>query len=331
MEKIRFGVVGLGLWGETILDTLKGIREADIVAVASRSSERATEIAEKFGARRTYLESKELVEDPNVDAVVVATEEHRHVEPTVAALEAGKHVFLEKPIASTLEDVDQIIQTAKASDATIMVGHIFRFDGRHVHAKEMIEQGKIGKVASFFAKHNVVKKNYYLYRRVPLPMVSSVHEFDLARWYLDDEPEEVYCAQHSALGEEVADTYWITVKFRKGVVAAFQTVWLITEAAPVWLDINIEVMGTEGFIHLDSRNQGITIWSEEGTKKPMDGFFPVLRGVSYGALRNELEYFIHCLQDEKEPTVLSLEDAREALRIALLADESARTGKVIRA
>ena len=330
MDRIRYGIVGLGSWGETILDTLQGIRSAEIVSVASRTLDRARKIAKKFGARRIYQDFRELTQEPDIDAIVVATEEDRHLEPTLAALEEGKHVFLEKPIASTLEDADQIIQKAKTSKSFIMVGHIYRFDVRHAHAKELIDQGRIGDVASFYAKHNVIKKNYYLYRRVPLPMVSSVHEFDLARWYLNDEPEEIYCAQHNALGEEVADTYWITVRFKKGVVAVFQTVWLLIEAAPVWLDVNIEIMGTEGLIHIDSRNQGIIVCSKEGTELPMDGFKPVMRGVTYGMLRNELEYFTHCVQDGKKPNVLSRNDAKEALRIAILADESARTGRVIK-
>jgi len=305
--------------------------QAEIVAVCSRSAERAAQLAQKYGAKNYYTDYRELAEDQSVEVVDVVTEENRHLEPTLAALEARKHVFLEKPIASTLEDADRIIQAARASDTIVMVGHILRFDGRHVHAKELIDQGKIGNVASFYAKHNVLKKNYYLYRRVSLPMVSSVHEFDLARWYLDDEPQEVYCAQHSALGEEIADTYWITVRFRKGVVAAFQTVWLITDTAPVGLDIDVEVVGTEGLIHLDSRHQGITLWSDEGTRYPSAAFISVIRGVPYGPLRNEWEYFIHCVQRGQEPDVASLQDAREALRIAVLADESARTGRVVEA
>ena len=82
---------------------------------------------------------------------------------------------------------------------------------------------------------------------------------------------------------------------------------------------------------LDHRNQGMSIWSPAGTKYPMYGMSPVIRGVPYGALRNELEYFIHCVLDGKQPDVLTLEDAREALRIAVLADESYRTGRVVKA
>jgi len=330
MGKIGVGVIGLGFWGELILDTLVGLRDAKIAAVSSRSGLRTAEIAEKYDATG-YTDFRELAQDRDVQIVVVATEEDRHVEPTSAALEAGKHVFLEKPIASNLEDADTIIQKAKSSDSLVMVGHIFRFDARHAHAKELIKQGKIGNIASFFAKHNVVRKNYDIYNRVPLYMVSSIHEFDLARWYLEDDAAEVYCIGNNALGEKVPDSYWITVKFRKGVVAAFQTVWLLPEAAPVWLDIDVEIIGTTGFIDLDTRNQGMSIWSPEGTKYPMYGMLPVIRGVPFGALRNELEYFLQCVQDGKEPNVLTLEDARAALLIAVLAEESYRTGRVVKA
>jgi len=239
--------------------------------------------------------------------------------------------FLEKPIATTLNDADKIINAANKSNIKIMVGHIFRFDGRHSRVKELVDSGKLGNIASIFAKHNVVIKNYDIYKRVPLTMVSSIHEFDLACWYLNDQPSEIHCFANNALGNDEPDSYWISVKFKKGVVAAFQTVWLISEAAPVWLDVSVEVIGTKGYVEVDNRNQGMQIWTAEGAKYPMYAMLPELRGMPYGSLRNELEYFIGCVMDNSPIEVITLEESREALRIAVLAEESLKTGKVIKA
>lgn len=331
MKEVGVGIIGLGLWGETIIKTLSAISNAKLAAVCSRSIERAEEISERYSSKKYYDDYNDLVKDPNVQIVVVATEENRHVDPTLAAIKENKHVFLEKPIATTLEDADTIIQAANNSNVKVMVGHIFRFDGRHAQVKELIEEGKLGKVSSIFAKHNVVIKNFDYYKRVPLHMVSTVHEFDLACWYLDDEPSEVYCIANNALGETEPDSYWITVKFKKGAIAAFQTVWLISESAPVWLDVSVQVIGTEGYVDVDNRNQGMQIWTDKGTKYPMYAMLPELRNVPYGSLRNELEYFIDCVINNKPVEVITLKESREALRLSVLAEESLKTGNVIKA
>ncbi|HYI24515.1 MAG TPA: Gfo/Idh/MocA family oxidoreductase, partial [Thermomicrobiales bacterium] len=104
MTSTRVGVIGLGAFGECHLDTLKGIPGADVVAVASRSSDRASDVATARGIPRWYGTYDALCNDPGIDAVIVATTEDQHVAPVTAALAAGKHVLVEKPLATTLDD-----------------------------------------------------------------------------------------------------------------------------------------------------------------------------------------------------------------------------------
>ena len=123
------------------------------------------------------------------------------------------------------------------------------------------------------------------------------------------------------------DTCWIVAQFRQGAIATFETVWLIPERAATWLDTRVEVIGTEGTFEIDSRCQGVTAWSEQGTLCPRPG---IVRGQVHANLRNEWEYFLACLAKGRQPEVITLEDAWQALRIGLMAEESARTGQAVK-
>jgi predicted dehydrogenase len=124
----------------------------------------------------------------------------------------------------------------------------------------------------------------------------------------------------------VPDTCWVTVQFQAGAIATFETVWLIPEGAPTGLDTRVEVIGSEGTLQIDSHYQGVAAWTAASTQFPRPSI--VQRDV-HASLRSEWEYFLDCVQTRRQPQVITLEDARAALRIGLLAEESAKTGRVI--
>ena len=116
---------------------------------------RLAELGEKFGVGKIFTDYNELLEDPEIDAVSITTIWDRHTEPAVAALEAGKHVFLEKPMAHTVADCQQICDAAATAKGILMVGHICRFNPRYIAAKREIESGSLGKILSPTARRNI--------------------------------------------------------------------------------------------------------------------------------------------------------------------------------
>ena len=104
MDRLRIGVIGLGWFGEFHCDAIMGVPNLELAALCTRTPERLKAMAAKFGVGKTTRDYRELLADPGIDAVSIVTMWDQHTEPAVAALEAGKHVFLEKPIASTVED-----------------------------------------------------------------------------------------------------------------------------------------------------------------------------------------------------------------------------------
>ena len=108
MEKIRFGVIGLGWFGEMHCEALAGIPNVELAALCTRTESRLQQFADRFSVSRTYTDYRDLLDDAEIDAVCIVTMWDQHRDPALASLEAGKHVFLEKPMASTVEDCQAI-------------------------------------------------------------------------------------------------------------------------------------------------------------------------------------------------------------------------------
>src|SRR4051794_39617519 len=144
--KVRYGVIGLGWFGEKHCEALAGLPNVELTALCTRTEARLKEVAQRFGVRHTYTNYLDLLANVEVDAVSVVTMWDQHAAPTLAALAAGKHVFLEKPMASTLEDCDAIVAAARDARGSFMVGHICRFNPRYAAAKAAIAEGRVGKI-----------------------------------------------------------------------------------------------------------------------------------------------------------------------------------------
>ena len=155
MSKVKYGIIGLGWFGEYHGDSLAGLPNVELYALCTRTESRLAELGEKFGVKHLYTDYKEMLANPELEAVSVTTMWDQHTAPTLAALKAGKHVFLEKPMASTVPDCQAIVEAAKATDKYFMVGHIVRFQPRYAGAKREIEAGKIGKIVSIYARRNI--------------------------------------------------------------------------------------------------------------------------------------------------------------------------------
>ena len=155
MDRVKYGVIGLGWFGGKHAEVLSQIPNIELYALCTRTESRLEELAREFGVKKTFTDYNEMLADPELEAVSITTMWDQHAAPTIAALEAGKHVFCEKPMASTREDCEKIVQAAKAAKGKFMVGHIVRFNPRYAMAKRMVAEGKVGRIVSMFARRNI--------------------------------------------------------------------------------------------------------------------------------------------------------------------------------
>jgi UDP-N-acetylglucosamine 3-dehydrogenase len=331
MEKIRCGVIGLGWFGEHHVDTLQALAQVEVRAVCTRTESRLKEVAGKYGVPKTYTNYNDLLADKEIDLVTVVTHVKDHVAPTVAALKAGKHVFLEKPMADNAEGCDQIIAAAHKTDKCFMVGHVCRFDTVYALAKEEIEAGNLGTIISMHAKRNLAKwitPSHLM--KVSALFGDGVHDFDLMSWYSGAKPKSVYAQSMNTRPELPNDDLgWAMFRLDNGAIAVIETVWCLPENVPFAIDARMEIIGTKGAIYIDNSGSNYTLLKKEGMSYPHTTYWPKVHGLRRGFLKEEFEYFVRCVAQGRKPTVITPEESKQVVVAIKAAEKSARENRVI--
>ncbi len=330
-RSIRWGVIGLGWFGEIHVDTLAGMSGIEVAAVCTRRADRLAEVAERYRIAARYTDYRELLADESVDAVSITTHMHDHRDIAVAALEAGKHVFLEKPMAPTPEDCDRIIDAARTSRGLFMVGHICRFDPRAALAKEAIDEGRVGRIFSMHARRNlsaaIGRANL---DKISALMGDGIHDADLMLWLAGAKPVSVYCQEVHPGPCKHPDAAWAMIRLDSGAVAVVESIWHLPDTTPYQIDARMEIIGTEGAIYINCGEAGLEIHDSSGPKMPDTMYWPRVCGERFGILRAEFRYFANCIIEGRTPDRSTPEESRLVVQLIHAAEESSRTGKVVK-
>ncbi len=330
VEKVRFGVIGLGWFGEIHCEVLQGLRNAELIALCTRTESKLNALAGRFGVERAYTDYIDLVADPNVDAVIVTTPWDQHCKPVLAALESGKHVFVEKPLASTVGECQAMIDAADQSDRAFMVGHICRFNPRYVAAKAEIDSGAIGRIVSMYARRNISRRIGEMVLDSIGPIIGDgVHDTDIMLWFTGANIETAFARTLDVNGHRNPDVGWTMYQFDSGAIGVCENVWCLPENA-FEIDNRMEIIGTEGAIYIHDTHPNYSVVDKDGWRSPNTTSWPILAGVRQGVLATEMEYFIGCVQEGVKPTVVRPEEALAATRACLAAEASARSGHVVK-
>jgi len=331
MKSVKYGVIGLGWFGEKHCEALAAIPNVELYALCTRTPSRLAEVSERFGVQRTYTDYNEMLADPELEAVSVVTMWDQHRAPAVAALKAGKHVFLEKPMASTVEDCDAIVAAAKATDKFFMVGHICRFNPRYAAAKAAIAEGKIGKIVSMYARRNIPAwVGADVLTKIGPIIGDGVHDTDLMLWYSGAKVVSAYAQSLNVRGFKHPDLGWTMYRFDTGAIGVLENVWFLPDKTAFQIDERMEIIGTEGSIHIHEVHPNFSVCTKDGWTSPDTTYWPQLHGARAGALRDELAYFANCVAQGQRPTVITPEESREAVRACLAAERSAATGEIVK-
>jgi UDP-N-acetylglucosamine 3-dehydrogenase len=321
---MRIGLVGAGFMGGVHLNAYAGIPEVDVVGVADARTEAAVAGAKMVGAR-PYASYEELVAAEDVEVVDVCLPTAFHKDLALRAAGEGRHVILEKPIARTIEDAQEILEAFSGDGPSLFVGHVVRFFPEYVGIKEKIDAGDLGTVgvvrtsrrSPFLLGWNDWYADWRVSGGVLLDLV--IHDFDFLRWALG-EVERVYA--RGMLGREYnrLDYVLVTLRFESGAIAHAEGHW----GYPGPFNYSIEVAGSDALITLDSTEPA----SLEliGEAPAQDEVPDLASGKSPYEL--ELEHFVHCIESGEEP-IVQARDACEALRIGLAATESVLTGEPV--
>jgi predicted dehydrogenase len=308
--------------GSVHLAAYAGMPDVEVTGVADPDAGAAAGAAARVGAR-PYPSYEAMVSEEDVDVVdaCVPTALHRDLALRVAA--DGKHLFLEKPIARTLEDAEEILSAFGASAGRLFVGHVVRFFPEYAKIKQTVEAGDLGTVgvartsrrSPFLRGWNDWYADWRQSGGVLVDLV--VHDFDFLRWCFG-EVERVYA--RGVMGREYnrLDYALVTLRFGAGQIAHVEGHW----GYPAPFEYAIEIAGSRGLLTSNSTEAPpLRLLQDPDGEAP-----PVAAGRSpYAA---ELEHFVRCLRTGEEP-VVGGSDAREALRVSLAAIESVRTGNPV--
>jgi len=338
-SKTQFGVVGAGLWGSFHCKTLNALPNAELAAVCDLDAKRAQAMQEQFGARKAYTEYRELIADPEIEAVTVATPDFAHADIVMAALTAGKHVLSEKPLATTLEEAEKIAALAAKSKVKVMVDFHNRVNPA-VHAmKEAIGAGEIG-----LPLHASARLSNTLF--VPFDMLSwaakssalwfiGSHAVDALRFTLDAEVVRVQAMKrHGFLagqGIDTADVHMALLEFDNGAVASLENSWVLPRDLPLVFDFKMEIVGEKGSVEISTAQNG-TFKKYTGAGLRADdmlGVTPAAGGRIGGFVMEAIARFVDAVTLDA-PVLADAEDGLQVTRVLTAIEEAAKTGESVK-
>jgi len=332
MDEIRFAVVGAGTWGRAHAAEFDAHAQSRLVAVCDANLEAAEKVAAQYGAR-AYGSVEALLDGAAFDAAGVATPDFAHRGPAVALLDAGKHVLLEKPLATTMDDAKAIVAAAERSGARLMVDFHNRWSPPINVAKQTIAAGEIGTVWQAYIRLNNTL-------RVPTQALSwsarssilwflGSHSVDTLRWLLNDDVVRVYSVARrgvlESLGIAVDDGYQSILEFAGGATAVMENHWMAPNTHPNNNDFKINVLGREGMLDLDLTNHGaVKRFLPKRADIPDVFVKPIVGGWPVGFAHASIRTFVDCLVSGG-PFPVSVEDAYKATAILLAVKSSSET------
>lgn len=221
--RIRFAQVGYGRWGPNLARNLGQLRGVDLVAICDGSPDRLEAAAEAHPGARRVTEFGDVLADGGIDAVVLATPASRHFDMALAALEVGKHVLVEKPLAMNVGECDILAAAAEASDCRLMVGHTFLYNPAVRWLRAYIESGALGSVLYGYSQ----RLNLGQVRHdVDVMWNLAPHDISILLYLFGAEPKAVSASGHAYLQPGVVDVGFVVLEFAGGLSAHVHVSWL---------------------------------------------------------------------------------------------------------
>ena len=338
MNQIDVGVIGAGWVGGIRANACAHHPLVDELHVAEINPERAAEIATETGAVRVTDDWKELVASPQIDALIIASTPESLRFPIVrAALAAGKHVLIEKPVAPTPEEADEAIALCDAGNLKLAIGYTRRFDPKYAYINKTIKAGGIGEPVTCLVSRNITREIGAKIKgrsRMSPAAMGGTHSIDFLLWCLQPRrPVKVYSQQSGKLFNKVSDTpdhQWIMVTMDDGTTITAGSGWVLPLGYPQYSQSWIEIVGTEGTLTVDDTHREISInTTEHGIRYPLSSMpgEPVDH-VFAGAMVSETNHFIDAVALDG-PVLANAREARLVMDVTLAADLSAETGEPV--
>lgn len=337
MQEMGFGVIGVGTWGQLHARVYASTSGARLAALCDANSERARQISESLGGVPVYDDYRELLADPSVQAVSIVLPDFLHREAAVAAAEAGKHLLLEKPLATTEEDAQAILKAAEAAGVTLFVDFHNRWSPLFQPLKQALDAGELG--APQMVTYRLNDTLFVPTQMLKWAAQSSVawflssHCLDTLLWLLNarqgaDTIERLTCVARKRLlreeyGVDTPDFYLTTLEWKSGLVCQMENAWILPESGPSVFDLKCQFVGARGAFFIDGSHHGAVQKQAQQASYPDAFVAPTVNGQPVGFGAESIRHFARCVIEGRKPLVDGL-DGLAVTRLILKMEESAR-------
>jgi len=332
MSKVTVGLIGAGRIGRLHAEHLAlRIPQANLVAVSDIILEAAQKCGAEFGIPTATQDHRVIMENPDIDAVIICSSTDTHALMIEEAAGAGKHIFCEKPIDFDLARIDRALAAVEEAGVKLQVGFNRRFDPNFRRVRELVAAGKIGEphILRITSRDPAPPPIEYVKVSGGIFLDMTIHDFDMARYLIGSEVEEVYVAAgvmvDPAIGEAGdVDTAVITLRFENGVIGTIDN----SRRAVYGYDQRVEVFGSGGMVAVSNNTPDSAVVSDaQSIHGPLPLYFFIERYVdSYIA---EMEAFIECIQQDQTPPVTGV-DGRVPVVMGYAARKSYEENRPVR-
>lgn len=331
MKKLNVGIIGAGRIGQVHAKSITyHIPQAKIVAISDIYYEGAKRVAESLGIPNAYEDYHEILNNPEIDAVLICSSTDTHADIAVEAAEAGKHIFCEKPVDLTVAKIKKVIAAVEKAGVKLQIGFNRRYDHNFAEIKRLANDGKLGKLQTIKITSRDPEPPSIDYVKVSggIFLDMTVHDFDMAR-FIGGEVEEVYANAAVTVDEAIGeagdvDTALIALKFKNGAIGVIDN----CRKACYGYDQRLEVFGTGGQASAaNDTPTNVSYINENGnmTDKPL--YFFLERYMQ--SFTDEMTEFINAVQND-ESTKTTVNDGLEALRLGLAAKLSVKEHRPVK-
>ncbi len=348
MKKVRWGVIGAG--GIAYRRTIPGMmlaKNAELVAIMDVADEALERVGEEFGVApaKRYASDKALINDPDVDAVYIASPANKHKKQVAMAAAAGKHILCEKPLAMTVKDAIEVAQLVRKAGVKFAEGYMMRFHTLHQKAKKMIDEGKIGQVV--FARAQL--SCWYpdmpgAWRQVKRLggggslIDMACHCYDLLRMFIGEPKEVIAFCDTLTFSYKVEDSATTMLRFKSGAHAVVDTFFCVPDSS---VESRLEIYGNKGSIlakgtigqmpggeMVANLSPKAAQYDAQQERDSLDVKARRITAKPYNTYTAEIEALSRCILKDEPVTVNTLDDSLAVMKIIEAAYRSAKTGKV---
>ena len=340
MKQLNVGIIGTGWCGGIRAETCAAHPLVASLHIAETRPERLTEVAQAAHPATATADYRDLLKIASIDAFYIsATPETLHYPMARECLLAGKHVFLEKPIAVELHEADDLIDIARRNRVKFTIGYSQRFNPKFAYVRKTLMDGTIGKPVSALVSRHITRglgKKITGRTKLSPAAMESTHDLDFILWCLEPaRPIRVYSqvnygAMKETTGADIPDNQWITVTMDSGLSFVVGGGWSLPPGYPNFSQTWIEMIGTEGALLVDDTHRDVILSTmKEGMRLPMSSMPGEFVDHTYaGPMERETIHFLEAVALDK-PVLVTPEQARQVMEVYIAADLSAERGEPV--